>query len=230
MKMKTVKIISRTKELTKEKGVRYVISLIIRYFEYYYYKIFNSLRTFTFNGKKFKYFSHRYNGAWRIERTVEVPIIRDIMKKYHGKNILEVGNVLSHYFSVNHDVLDKYEKACRVINRDVVNFRPSKKYDLIVSISTLEHVGWDEKPRQPMKILRAVENLKKLLVAGGKIVITLPLSYNTNVNKIKFTEKYYLKRISRDNKWFESDWEGVKCVKYNEPFPCANAVIIGVIK
>ena len=34
------------------------------------------------------------------------------------------------------------------------------KYDLIVTISTLEHVGWDEEPRDPSKVLRAIENLK----------------------------------------------------------------------
>jgi cyclopropane fatty-acyl-phospholipid synthase-like methyltransferase len=51
-----------------------------------------------------------------------------------------------------------------VINEDVVNFKSKKKYDLIVSISTLEHVGWDEKP---MKIPRAIENLKTLITPQG---------------------------------------------------------------
>jgi hypothetical protein len=80
-----------------------------------------------------------------------------------------VGNVLSHYFSVNHDVVDKYEKAEGVINRDIIDFHPSKEYDLIISISTLEHVGWDEDIsdhkilHDPSKILRAIENLRGLL-------------------------------------------------------------------
>ena len=43
-----------------------------------------------------------------------------------------------------HDVLDKYEKGNNVINDDVVSFSTEVKYDLIVSVSTLEHVGWDE--------------------------------------------------------------------------------------
>jgi hypothetical protein len=38
-------------------------------------------------------------------------------------------------------VLDKYEQAPGVINEDVVSFSPPQKYDLIVSVSTLEHVG-----------------------------------------------------------------------------------------
>jgi hypothetical protein len=66
------------------------------------------------------------------------------VKRYKERNILEIGNVLSHYFPVNHDIVDKYEKADGVINQDVVHFYSPKKYDLIVSVSTLEHVGWDE--------------------------------------------------------------------------------------
>ena len=35
-------------------------------------------------------------------------------------------------------------------------------FDLIVAISTLEHVGWDESPRDPAKAPRAVEVLRSL--------------------------------------------------------------------
>ena len=72
------------------------------------------------------------------------------------KKILEVGNILSHYFSVNHDIVDKYEKDVDVINQDIIDYHPNKKYDLIVSISSLEHVGEDETPREPKKILYAL--------------------------------------------------------------------------
>lgn len=174
--------------------------------------------------------------TWRGERAVEVPIIWEIVKKHHGKRILEVGNVLSHYFSVNHDILDKYEKAEGVINQDVVDFQPSEKYDLIVSISTLEHVGWDEEPRDPLKILRAIQNLKNLIASGGKMIVTLPLGYNSEMDKllkegkIHFTEQYYLKRISRDSKWIEVDWNDVWEAKFGSPFYAANGLIIGIIE
>ncbi len=136
-------------------------------FVYWYYKNFKSLRTFTFQKDAYNYFYHKYNATWRNERAVEVPIIWRMVKKYHGQKILETGNVLSHYFLVNHDILDKYEKADGVVNQDVIDFQPTKKYDLIISISTLEHVGWDENLREPMKILQAIENLKKSLPQKG---------------------------------------------------------------
>lgn len=93
-----------------------------------------------------------------------------------------MGNVLSNYFSVNHDIVDKYEKSYGVINHDIVDFNPDKKYDLIVSILTLEHVGWDEIPKEPTKILSAIKNMIALLEPEGKIVVTLPLGYNPEMD------------------------------------------------
>jgi len=164
------------------------------------------------------------------------------VKTYKGRNILEVGNVLSHYFPVNHDIVDKHEKANGVINQDVIDFHPSKKYDLIISISTLEHVGWDENLRDhkilhdPMKILHAIENLKRLLAPKGKMIITLPLGYNPELDKllrngkIQFTRRFCLKRISEDNKWIEVYWKDVQNARYNNPFHAANGLVIGIIE
>ena len=200
------------------------------------YKLFKSSRRFSLNGSSYSYFYARYNYTWANERAVEIPIIDKVVREYKGKRILEVGNVLSHYFLVQHDVLDKYEKEARVINQDVADFRPSKKYDLIISISTLEHVGWDEKPRSPEKLLAAVENLKGILAPGGKLMATLPLGYNPEMDdqlckhKLPFTRLYCLRRISRDNRWVESSWHDVQGLKYGDPFPAANGLVIGVIE
>ena len=55
----------------------------------------------------------------------------------------------------------------------------------IVSISTMEHVGWDETPRDPKKIPLALENLTtRCLAPGGEIVVTLPIGYNTYLDKL----------------------------------------------
>jgi len=211
---------------------KYIIRWLINPFPYCYFKIFKSWRTFKVHGKNYKYFYHLYNTTWENERAVEIPIIWEILKEHRGKMILEVGNVMSHYFTVNHDVVDKYEKAKNVINQDIVDYRPSKKYDLIISISTLEHVGWDENPREPEKILRAIDNLKNCLVAGGKLAVTLPLGYNSDLDKflldrkIKFTQQYILKRISRDNQWREVNWDDVRNSQYGNPYSKANGLII----
>ncbi|MEW6447592.1 MAG: tetratricopeptide repeat protein [Bacillota bacterium] len=192
--------------------------------------------TFKFCGQPYHYFCHYYNQTWDNERAVEIPIIKEFIMRYQGKRILEVGNVLAHYFPVEHEVLDKYEKAPRVLNQDVVDFNPKQKYDLIVSVSTLEHVGWDEEPREPTKILRAVEVLKGALAADGEMVVTLPLGYNAEMDKmledgrLSFTECYGLKRISTANEWVEVPWREVLGMEYGRPYPAANGLIIGIIR
>ncbi len=201
-----------------------------------YYKLFKSSRTFMAGGHAYKYFYHIYNRTWKNERAVEVSFVLDAIKRYQRKNILEVGNVISNYYDFRHDILDKYEKADDVINKDVVDFKPDKKYDLIVSISTLEHVGWDgNEPKEPHKVLHAIENMEACLVFGGEIIITVPVGYNSDLDKlleerkIKFTKTHYLKRVTKDNKWVEADWKSIKDAKYNIPFRGANGIVIGII-
>lgn len=193
-------------------------------------------KSFKFQGKRYNYFYHRYNNTWKNERAIEIPIIREIVKKYRHKNVLEVGNVLSYYFSINHDILDKYEIRDDVINLDVVDYHPNKIYDLIISISTLEHIGWDETPKNPLKVIKALENLKSLLTSEGKIVVTLPLGYNKNLdkllklNKIQFSERFCLKRNYEINKWREVTWEELSNIKYNFHYYHAYGLIIGIIE
>lgn len=200
-----------------------------------YYSLKTASTPFTFKGKKYKYFNHIYNHTWNNERRVEIPIIWDIIKDKKSANILEVGNVLSHYFPINHDVIDKYEKGIAVINEDIATYKPKKKYDYIVSISTLEHVGWDEPEKDKTKIIQALKNLKTMLSPNGKIVFTIPLGYNPYMDdliiheKLNLDEQYYLRRISKDNLWEESKLNKSSRISYNSPFPLANGIIIGVI-
>jgi cyclopropane fatty-acyl-phospholipid synthase-like methyltransferase len=167
---------------------------------------------------------------------VEVPIVWEFLRNSQGK-ILEVGNVLSHYYHVTHDVLDKYEKGDGVINQDIVDFHPMTRYDIIVSISTLEHVGWDENPKDPKKVLRAIENLtKNCLTQGGIMITTVPLGHNPELdNKIKqgctgLGNQYFLKRLSKKNVWKQTDLEECKEVKYDFPFQRGNAIVVSIKK
>jgi SAM-dependent methyltransferase len=218
-------------------GTKLALDLPKNSFLFWYYRTFKSSETFEFQETTYHYFYHFYGTTWKNERAVEIPIIWDIVKrnKDQGKRILEVGNVLSYRFHVNHDILDKYEMKSGIINEDVVNFNPSTLYDLIISISTLEHVGWDETPRDAMKILYAIENLKRILAPSGELIVTLPLGYNLEMDKflrngrIKFSKQYYLKRIAK-NRWQEVNWKDVKDLKYNTSIPAANGILVGVIK
>ncbi|MFH1781059.1 MAG: hypothetical protein ABH835_00345, partial [Patescibacteria group bacterium] len=112
----------------------------------------------------------------------------------------------------------------------------SKKYDLIVSISTIEHVGYDENPKDSMGFVPALASLKKYLSPVGKMVITFPLGYSPQLDKafkeknLGLAETYCLKRVSPFNKWQEVECREVSSIKYDQPYHAGNAVVIGIIK
>ena len=201
---------------------------------HWYRKIFYQKPTFNFKGKFYENFWHPYNPTWRNERAVEIPIIQEMLTGYAAEDVLEVGNVLSHYFPVAHTILDKYEQKRNVIAQDVVDYYPSNRYRLIISISTIEHVGWDETPREEGKHLKAISHLRSLLTPDGQLVITIPVGYNPRLDadlingNLNFDELYFYKRISREM-WEESNLNDVKNVLYNTPYRAANAFWIGIV-
>jgi len=206
---------------------------------YYLHKYFFALfRRFTFAGKKFRYFVHRYNATWRNERAIEVPIVwRQVQDAYtRGARVLEVGNVLSHYVPTHHTVVDKYEKAKGVINQDIVDFNPTKKFDLIVAISTFEHIGWDESPRRKQKVNRAIKHVRSLLRPGGRAIITVPVGYNPYVDEqliagtLGFDSHVVMQRTSIDNQWCEVNDSVLPTAKYGHPFSNANVVVVGQVR
>lgn len=204
--------------------------ILHRLWIYLFRKLFGA-PAFVFAGQKYPYLVHPY--ALDNERTVEIAIAGEFLRDKKTRQILEVGNVLSNYLSFAHDVVDKYEQTPGVINEDIVTFSPGKKYDAIITLSTLEHVGWDETPRQPEKILLAIARLKELLQDGGTLLATMPLGYNPYVDdmaragKSGFSEVRYMKRTTADNQWREVQLPEVAAARYGSPFPCANAIVVG---
>lgn len=200
--------------------------------EFEIHKFMHLTSTFTFKGHKYPYFYHRYNNSWLNERTVEVPLIKKILSQNKGQEVLEIGNVLSHYGKVNHDIVDKYEQGQGVLNIDVVKYRPKKTYDLIISISTLEHVGWDEPGKDTQKTRKAIAHLQSLLKPKGQLIFTLPLGYRPEINRLILKEYLpkqkvgFLKRISEKNQWRQASWNEIKAVQYDSPYSFANAVAI----
>lgn len=192
---------------------------------------------FSLQGRPFRYFLHAHNTTWMNERIVEIPIVWEAVRNCESHRILEVGNVLSHYFPIQHDVLDKYEHTRGTLNEDVESFRPVQPYELIVSISTMEHVGFDERPQDPEKIRRALANIKDhCLATGGKLLFTVPLGYNPFLDRfldqeaLGLSRRYCLKRISADNRWVEADWAEVRDSRYGSPFYFANGLVVGIIE
>jgi len=201
------------------KGTIYAVSWPINILIAFYYRHLKHPRlSFTFQGQTYNYFYHSYNNTWQNERAIEIPIIWRLLQEYRDKKILEVGNVLRHYFPCRHDVVDLNEEYPGVVNKDISDFRPAKKYDLVISISTFEHIGWDEKPKKPKKLLTAIKNLTKNVIApSGRLIMTVPLGYNTAMDKflvdgkINFTNISCFRRFSlQSNEWEEARWDEIR--------------------
>lgn len=135
--------------------------------------------TFQWQGHELAYLDHPYNTTRLNERAVEVPIalqfIAENVTDVQRARVLEVGNVLGHYTNAWWSVADRYEPGEGVMAEDL--FDLDGRRDVIVAISTLEHVRWD--PPEPREIeptggLRAIEHLLGLLAPGGRMLVTVP--------------------------------------------------------
>ncbi|HMO51160.1 MAG TPA: class I SAM-dependent methyltransferase [Kiritimatiellia bacterium] len=193
--------------------------------------------SFAFGGKRYAYFRHRYNVTWLNERRVEIPVARAVLAEKAGAHVLEVGNVLPCYdTSLTHTVIDKYESSARpgFFQADAETFTDGAPYDLIISISTLEHVGWDETPRDEDKIGRTIRHLRGLLAPGGELVFTAPVGYSPPLDRLVdegegFIDRRSLRRVNALNEWEEAEWSAVKGTAFHRPYPFANALVVARI-
>jgi SAM-dependent methyltransferase len=190
-------------------------------------------RTFVWEGRQVPYFHHRYNHTWLNERAVEAALAREVLASYAGARVLEVGNVMGHYLpGTTHTVVDKYEQAPGVLNADVVELDEEERYDLVLSVSTLEHVGWDEDVVDPEKPGRAVEALKRSLAPGGLLWLTLPIGYNPHLDRRLrdgvdgFTRLRALRREAARNVWREVPLDQVWDAGYDRLLYTAHGLVV----
>ena len=191
-------------------------------------------RSFVLDGERYPYHVARGNRTWDNERAVEIPVVwRELERRGHAAGVLEVGNVLGHYFSISHPVLDRDERHRAVTwNEDVLDFVPSFAPELVLSISTLEHVGHGARPRDPGGFARAVEAIHGWLAPEGRLLFTVPLGYNPAVREYldapdpRRTSLRCMRRTTVDNLWVQATYAEVRDCHYNRPLPCANAIAI----
>jgi SAM-dependent methyltransferase len=191
---------------------------------------------FSLAGRRYPYLYARHKLSWLTERTVEVPVIQALVDRHRSERLLEVGNVLSHYRRQSHTVVDRYERAPGVLNRDVLELGGLGSFDLIVGISTLEHVGLDEHPPDPHKALRAVGVLCGLLVPGGRLVLTVPAGYNPvfdaaiRCGDFPVARLAALRREAGQREWREVDPEEAWRAPYDRLLYRARAVVFACVE
>ena len=195
---------------------------------------------FTCGGVAYKYARFATNAAYSSERVIELPIIMKYINDYapHGVRLLEVGNVLNHYSFFPHQIVDKYEQGPGVLNWDIADYASLfADFNLVISISTLEHVGYDEEDKDPEKVLIALEKMKGATKKGGKVVFTVPLGYNKQLDRylmdgtIQSSEMYLMRRVSCENDWVEESLDLLKTTsfEYGKPYKYGSWILIVVI-
>ena len=181
-------------------------------------------RYFQFRGRRYAYYRSRKTRF--NERAVELPIVKRELDRCGG-SILEVGNVFHKHGSKSPPVwlvVDLYEKPYpHVINEDITKFETSERYDLVVSVSTREHVGFDyQEKRDPTMCRIAVERIKGLLKSGGRLIVTCGFGYNLNWDRmvvsgeIEFDRLDCMIRVSSQeaNQWVEAPLSEASEKKY----------------
>jgi len=170
------------------------------------------------------------------ERMFETPYIQNWLVRhipeYSSPRILEIGNVSYQYFerfpNTQMDVIDLYEHFEWVRNEDIRYYK-AMPYDLIFSISTLEHVG-ENIEKEAYGIIDALLNTFTLLADGGRFIFTVPINYNKPMdmilnNVMVFDSVKFFKRISEDG-WVESNYEDTKDCIYGQPYIASNDIRI----
>jgi hypothetical protein len=194
------------------------------------------LRTPTFSllGRTYPIQVSWYNRTWGNERQVELPPVLELLRRTDRAEVLEIGNVLAHYGHTGHVVVDKYEEATGPLRLDVVDYQPGRRFDLIIAISTLEHVGWDEPQKDPAKFDVALDRLVALLRPGGILWATIPRAYSPVADAFLdrpregFEVSFLVRGSARPGDWTEVAFASAADNPYRPEIPSAQA--IGVVR
>jgi SAM-dependent methyltransferase len=135
--------------------------------------------TFTYWADELTYCREAYNNSGLNERAVEIPIAQALINQQNSDaDGLEVGQVLSHYQPTPWTVLDRYEPGA---NLNIDLFDHHHPADWIVTISTIEHVRWDEPGNHhpdPDGSPHAIKHLHSLLRPDGQMLVTIPMGWH----------------------------------------------------
>ena len=190
--------------------------------------------TFGYKGRVYPYIDDAYNGTRANERAVEVPIA--LSYRNQAQRVLEIGAVLPHYIpgwpAGRHDCIDLHEEYPGVVNADVLTYKPKGHYDLIICISTLDHL------LNSHDVKTAVSRLLSWLRRGGLLFATVPANQPPEVGGGAWLDALVLsgdlgaditrmdKMSPFQNGWQERPLHGSPSLAYNRPTPQANTLYL----
>jgi hypothetical protein len=165
--------------------------------------------------------------TWRTERCIELAVGGHVLSGRDPDDVLELGNVLPLAGMGGHTVVDKYERGQGVLNVDIVDYAPKRRFALGMSLSTLEHVGWDEEPRDPGKAAIALQRLSDLV---DDLLVTIPAGVHRDLERAviggPFDSVELLVKTSRRGDWEPRGLAELPSVRYAWPYACGNGILV----
>lgn len=166
--------------------------------------------------------------TWRTERCVELALGEHVLAGRDPARVLELGNVLPLAGLTGHVVVDKYETGKDVVNVDILDYSPDQRFDLGISISTLEHVGFDEHPQELDKAAKALARFAEM---AEDLLVTIPVGYHTRLEEAflagPFDRIELLIKTGRRARWEPRPLEQRRQIRYAWPYANANGILVG---
>lgn len=164
----------------------------------------------------------KYRNSIRSERIIEMALGKVFLDLY--RDVVEVGAVTPYYseFVTSPDtVIDITDKKA-TLKINAFDFDYTDKN--VLSISTVEHVGTGD---YGIKERRTGEELiDKIIKESNKYLITFPIGYNFELDKVldKYEADYFIKIAQ--NFWISSTKEKALTYSYGSPFKWGNALVV----
>jgi hypothetical protein len=181
-------------------------------------------------GAVYHYLDHPANSTITNERAVEIPVVSALFDDLkHGSRVLEVGDVLAQYgVKWGRDIVDLGSMRGGVQRVDVNEFKGGP-YDLIVSVSTVEHVGIDDGKKDVLLAIKAIDRLCGMLAKGGQIFFTVPVGFNRALDAWldhgwQGKTWYMIRVMGMPPVWVETDRKLAKKALYGSPYKSGNVV------
>jgi len=160
-------------------------------------------------------------GLQRTARSVEIALGKLAFERFKGQYILEVGNTLHQYIGGYHLCVDQFDPEQRVIQKDILGFEAFGAFDLVISISTIEHIGYDttyhgNEKKEGWRAVQATRHCYNLMRDGGSLLATWDIGANPFLDLaieqkvIPFGSYYYLAQDPETLQWSEISQEQLK--------------------
>jgi hypothetical protein len=143
------------------------------------------MSTFKVNNVELSYCHHPYNQSYRNERTIEIPLGAYALNRLKelGETV-ELGAVMGFYQEIDHIMIDLYEVGHdKILNKNYLDCYDLKGKNLL-SISTIEHIGWEEHGRTSyIGENMAAEAFDKAISESPYYFITTPVGAHPKLDK-----------------------------------------------